>query len=273
MSKGFVLLIALLLLVACGGSASDTESNNTALINPNDSAVSLLNTSETDDVVSNNEDSTSVNDETTMLNEDYPEAIPMQTQLIVGTLLLEETDLAVDTTLAADLLPLWQAVQSLNNSDATAEAEVTAVVNQIQNTMTAEQIEAIVVMQLTTEDIQTATQNLNIDFRALLEEQGGLSGDGGFGGAIPGGGGPGGGGPGGGGPGGGGPGGGGPGGGGPGGGGQQLSSDERATRAAELGVEGGFSGGGGRANSRFLIIPLISLLQAKVDGTELPSVE
>ena len=46
------------------------------------------------------------------LTADYNQALPVQSQLAVGTLQLEETDLAVDEALAAEILPLWRALQS-----------------------------------------------------------------------------------------------------------------------------------------------------------------
>jgi hypothetical protein len=83
---------------------------------------------------------------------------------------LEDTDQEVDENQAADLLPLWQAYQSLSNSDTTAEVELDAVVNQIQDTMTDDQIAAIAGMQLTADRV------------AQLIEEGALAfGRGGFG--------------------------------------------------------------------------------------------
>jgi hypothetical protein len=87
------------------------------------------------------------------LQDDYNDALSIQSQLAVGTLLLEETDLAIDAVLAEELYPLWQAVQSLASSDTAAEIEVQAVVNQIQDTMTPEQIAAIAEMELTAEGL------------------------------------------------------------------------------------------------------------------------
>lgn len=91
----------------------------------------------------------------TGLQDSFDDALSIQGQLAVGTLLLEETDLAVDEALAAELYPLWQAVQSLSNSDTAAEVEVQAVVNQIQGAMRAEQVAAIAEMQLTAESLTT----------------------------------------------------------------------------------------------------------------------
>lgn len=98
------------------------------------------------------------------LTADYDDALPVQSQLAVGTLQLEETDLAVDETLAAEILPLWRALQSLSSSDTTAEAEITAVLNQIQSTMKPEQISAIAAMQLTQDSMTALIEDGSLAF-------------------------------------------------------------------------------------------------------------
>ena len=100
------------------------------------------------------------NSEITMLNEDYPDALPVQTQLTLGTLKLEDTDHAVDSKQAAELLTLWRAVLSLGTSDITAEGEIDAIVSQILETMSSTQLETIAGMELTQEDIFEVTQEL-----------------------------------------------------------------------------------------------------------------
>jgi hypothetical protein len=87
------------------------------------------------------------------LRDDYNDALSIQGQLAAGTLMLEETNLAIDETLATELLPLWQAMQSLSNSDTTAAVEIVAVLNQIQDTMTMEQVAAIAEMMLTEDSL------------------------------------------------------------------------------------------------------------------------
>jgi hypothetical protein len=89
------------------------------------------------------------------LRDDYNNALSIQGQLAAGTLMLEETDLAIDEALATELLPLWQAMQSLSDSDTTAAAEIVAVLNQIQDTMTMEQVAAIAEMMLTEDSLTT----------------------------------------------------------------------------------------------------------------------
>lgn len=108
------------------------------------------------------------------LTADYDDALPVQSQLAIGTLQLEGTEQAVDEVLAAKILPLWQVLQSLSSSDTTAEAEITAVVNQIQNTMQPEQISAIAAMQLT----QASMTALIEDGTLVVGRGGGGSGSG-----------------------------------------------------------------------------------------------
>ncbi len=88
------------------------------------------------------------------LNETYADALPVQSQLAIGTLQLETTDQAVDEAQAAELLPLWRAALSLARSDTSAAVEVAAVINQIQDTMTPAQISAIAAMQITPDSMQ-----------------------------------------------------------------------------------------------------------------------
>ncbi len=85
-------------------------------------------------------------------------ALSQVNKLLVGTLKLEDTDQAVTASEAAQLLTLWQAYQSLSNSQTTAEAEVEALVNQIQSTMTAQQMDAINAMNLTAKDMMDLMQ-------------------------------------------------------------------------------------------------------------------
>ena len=80
--------------------------------------------------------------------------------LLVGTLKLEDTDQAVTKEEAAQLLPLWQAYLSLSNSQTAAEAEVEALLKQIQSTMTTQQLQAIEAMNLTSTDMLNLMQSM-----------------------------------------------------------------------------------------------------------------
>lgn len=82
-------------------------------------------------------------------------ALPKQTQLILGTLKLEETDYAVNAAQAQELLPMWYALKSLNESDTAAQEEKDGLTNQIEEMMTQDQIKALEGMKFTREDMFT----------------------------------------------------------------------------------------------------------------------
>jgi hypothetical protein len=69
-------------------------------------------------------------------------------RLARGTLNLEGTAQAVDQQTATSLLPLWQLVDELSTRSAAAPQEMTAVLDQIQATMTQEQLSAMAAMNL-----------------------------------------------------------------------------------------------------------------------------
>lgn len=85
--------------------------------------------------------------------------LPFSTQLIIGTFKLDDTDQAVTTEQAKELLPLWQVYQDLLTSDTAAQEEIDALVEQIQETMTTEQMQAITNMNLTQQDVMSALQD------------------------------------------------------------------------------------------------------------------
>ena len=101
-----------------------------------------------------------VADGATQLNEDYDKALPVASQLILGSMKLEDSAMAVSADEAATLLPLWQAYQSLSTSDTTAGAELQALVKQIQGTMQPDQVAAIAAMKLTSDNIAETLQAL-----------------------------------------------------------------------------------------------------------------
>jgi hypothetical protein len=82
----------------------------------------------------------------------------LASQLALGTLKLDETSYPIDKAQAAELLPLWKALRALSSSDTTAPQEIEALVKQIQNTLTADQVNAITAMQLTNQELTTFMQ-------------------------------------------------------------------------------------------------------------------
>ena len=184
------------------------------------------------------------------LSEGYEGALPVQTQLIVGTLQLEEGETAVTREQAAELIPLWKAVRTLSSSDTAAQAELEALMDQVQETMTAEQLEAIAAMQLTQEDLYRVVQELGIQPGEVAGGDqvfrfggGQASGEGQASGGGP------------------------PAGfiveGGPPGGGQLFTQDLDPDQIATLQAERGGQAPGGERAGLFLIEPLLEMLEAK----------
>jgi len=85
-------------------------------------------------------------------------SLPAATQLTLGILKLDETNRAVTAEQAAELLPLWQVYHELLNSDTAAQEEIDALVEQLQETMTTEQMQTITAMNLSQQDIMAALQ-------------------------------------------------------------------------------------------------------------------
>ena len=174
--------------------------------------------------------------------------------LVIGIFNLENTDLAISSEQAANLLPYWKLLKSLTSSDITAQEEIEAVLLEINNGLTADQLTFINEMEYDSNNLLEMLEELGINIGGLGAGGNNLEGgfpDGGFpdgdfpsggfgGGGCPGGGG-------------------GPGGGVPGqgrtgagevpigvapGGGVDLSPEQQATREAlieERGGAGGFS--------------------------------
>ena len=180
MKKLMMLFLSLLTpfaLTACGGTSEETAAATVADANEAnavvagvDTAVNTTTQNEVENEVVENTAVTTTTEENTAeeavdvaLTEDYSEdALPIRNQLLVGTLNLEGSELAVTPEQAAELLVLWQASVALSRSGTGAPEEVTAVINQIEGTMTPEQIAAISNMQLTREDIQLMAQELGL---------------------------------------------------------------------------------------------------------------
>ncbi len=132
---------------------------------------------------------------TAQLATSYSDALSVQGQLALGTIQLEDTELAVAEEQAAELLPLWQTLSALSSSDTTAQAELDAVVKQVQDTMTPAQVAAIANMQLTTDSLAKLQESGALGFGRGMGGQGsgndsagGFSRGGGPGGGLPGGG-------------------------------------------------------------------------------------
>ena len=92
----------------------------------------------------------------------FNQPLPLTESLLIGTFKLQGTSNAINATQAAALVPLWQAYAQLTSSNTAAQAEVDAVVTQIQQTMTPAQVQAITTMKLTRQDMMTEMSSLGV---------------------------------------------------------------------------------------------------------------
>jgi hypothetical protein len=88
--------------------------------------------------------------------------LPQAESLLIGTLKLQGTGNAITASQAAALVPLWQAYAQLTGSNTAAQAEIDAVVTQIQQTLNPAQDQAIIAMKLTRQDMFTEMSSLGV---------------------------------------------------------------------------------------------------------------
>ena len=158
-----VLIVAMTVLAGCGGGTPTSTAEGEAV------AVNVV-VDESDEYVS------------AALDTSYEGALPASSQLALGTLRLEGTEEAVTPEQATALLPLWRAIQG---GGLQSNAEINAVLKQIEGKMTAEQLATIAAMQLTAEEMRTWAQEQGVGMEfspeALATRQAEGGGQGGFG--------------------------------------------------------------------------------------------
>ena len=159
--KAGLLLIVLILLTACGTKSGDQST---------ESADSV----ETESAENSQDKLTGENREEFRENLENRELSPAF-QLAVGTLLLEDTELALGLEQVETLIPFWKLYVNLLESDTTAPEELEAIVNEIQAMMTTEQMTYIVDLELVQEDVVPLMNELGIDVSLRADgEEGGI---------------------------------------------------------------------------------------------------
>lgn len=116
-------ILLALLLASCGGTAATTITSADAYVSPN-------------------------------LDTSYENALNARLQLTLGSLKLAETNTPITADQATSMLPLWQALQNMTRAGNSAQAEVNALLAQIEAVFTPEQLTAIHGMELTSADLQ-----------------------------------------------------------------------------------------------------------------------
>ncbi len=143
-----VALIFTLILTACGSSTQPAETP--AVVAPTQEAAAPSGNAAPAPAEENRAAAS--------INYDYEGALSTRLLLALGTLRLAETDLPITKEQAPQLLMLWQALDNLTQSGTSAEAEVSALLSQIELTLTPEQIASINAMKLTQVELQAWAQ-------------------------------------------------------------------------------------------------------------------
>ena len=147
---GILLAVSFLLLSACSSNATDTAGSE-----------SLSEPGQAED---------SIYGDKVKLTDDYADdVVSIPTQLAVGSFLLEDTELALDAEMAEKLLPYWKMYQVLAESDTKAPEEMDAVIDQIQEIMTEDQVNYIFDMQITQEIMMILVSDLGINEKIISE--------------------------------------------------------------------------------------------------------
>lgn len=173
--KKLILSFVLIFAVSLSVCTTDNNSNNTAVNLPEvlkTQTVPSNSQSETqsqlvkEEAVAENHESIASTpmplDFATVFNNEYEDALSARNQLVIGTLKLADYGVAITPEQSQMLLPLWQAVLALESNLNTAPQELSAVQNQILATMTEEQIQTIISMSLTNQDLINLYTDLGI---------------------------------------------------------------------------------------------------------------
>ena len=147
---GILLAVSFLLLSACSSNSMDSAGSE-SLSEPGQVGVSLD------------------GDKVKLTNDYADDVVSIPTQLTVGSLLLEETELALDAEIAEKLLPYWKMYKVLAESDTKAPEDMDAVIDQIQEIMTADQVNYIAEMQITQEIMMILVSDLGINEKFISE--------------------------------------------------------------------------------------------------------
>ena len=147
-----LVLIIASMLTACGSGDNKTESGNLVEPTPNNLNAPAITVSTNPAEVS----------QKNTINYEYEGALSNRLLLAFGTLKLAETTYPIKAEQASQMLMLWQALENLSQSGTSAEAEVNAIMSQIELLFTSEQISSINAMALTQAELQTWAQTNGI---------------------------------------------------------------------------------------------------------------
>lgn len=95
------------------------------------------------------------------LSTDYTDAVSVAEQLLTGTFMLADTNLSLTGEQTAQLIPLWTSLkEAVQNS--TAQEQTDVILQQIESTLTAEQVKAIADFKITRQSMMSVLQDKGV---------------------------------------------------------------------------------------------------------------
>ena len=98
---------------------------------------------------------------TSALNTDYTDAVSVGEQLLTGMFMLADTNLSLTGEQTAQLIPLWTSLKEAVQNSA-AQEQTDAILQQIESTLTAEQVKAIADFKITRQSMMSVLQDKGV---------------------------------------------------------------------------------------------------------------
>lgn len=159
MKKIFV-LFALLTLALASCSSGSNQADEIASPQETTDIAGIVSTTQT--AFASTPAIATVSETPRTLTTDYANSVSIPTQLIIGLIKLEDTEMAVNSTQAESLLPLLKFLKDLSTNNAVTQQQIDSLVEQALAILSPEQIQAIANMQITPERMMTVLQEQGI---------------------------------------------------------------------------------------------------------------
>lgn len=98
---------------------------------------------------------------TSALNTDYTDAVSVAEQLLTGIFMLADTNLSLTGEQTAQFIPLWTSLKDITQNS-TAQEQTDAILQQIESTLTAEQVKAIADFKITRQSMMSVLQDKGV---------------------------------------------------------------------------------------------------------------
>ncbi|MBI3174504.1 MAG: hypothetical protein HYZ25_12335 [Chloroflexi bacterium] len=161
MKRPFITLTLLtLLLTACGAAAPTEQAVSAQDATAIAQLVSTQLAQQTESAPTQ-ASPTQAGTTSSALSTDYTDAVSVAEQLLTGTFMLADTNLSLTGEETAQLIPLWMSLKkAVQNS--TAQEQTDAILQQIESTLTAEQVKAIADFKITRQSMMSVLQDKGV---------------------------------------------------------------------------------------------------------------